>query len=112
MLASALATKRISYNRLHSIANKATPEQICQYKQSLLLHKTYNDKDQGRDWLSLNFNQNFNNRTPKFITTDTSNFKIGKNITSNRLRAISNKISLTDLNDSMPTFKIRMFLLF
>ena len=78
-----------SFNRLHSIVNRSTPEQICQYKHALLLHKTYNDKDQGRDWLALNFNQNFN-KTPKFITTDTSNFKIGKKLTSNRLRTINN----------------------
>ena len=101
-----------SYNRLHSIANRATPEQICQYKHALLLHKIYNDKDQGRDWLALNFNQNFNNRNPKFITTDTSNFKIGKNIASNRLRTLNNKILLADLNDSMTTFKIKMKRLF
>ena len=97
-----------SYNRLHAIVNRSTPEQICQYKHALLLHKTYNDKDQGRDWLALNFNQNFNNRNPKFMTTDTSYFKIGKNIASNRLRTINNKISLADLNDSMPTFKMKM----
>ena len=69
-------------------------------------------KDQGRDWLALNFNQNFNNRNPKFITTDTSNFKIGKNIASNRLRTLNNKILLADLNDSMTTFKIKMKRLF
>ena len=34
--------------------------------QTLLLHKIYNDIDQGAEWLALNFNQNFNNRNPKF----------------------------------------------
>ena len=63
------------FERLHSIANRATPEIICQYKHALLLHKTYNDIDQGADWLALNFNQNFNNRNPRFLT-DTSKFKI------------------------------------
>ena len=101
-----------SYERLHLIANRATPEQICQYKHALLLHKIYNDNEQGADWLALNFNQNFNSRISKFITTDTCRFKIGKNIASNRLRTLNNKINLNDLNDKMATFKIKMKSLF
>ena len=90
-----------SYQRLHSIAKRATPDQICQYKHALLLHKTYNDSDQGKEWLALNINQNFNARNPKFISADTSNYKIGRNITSNRLRSVNNKINLADLNDNV-----------
>ena len=101
-----------SFKKLHTIANRATPEQICQYKHALLLHKIYNDIDQGADWLALNFNQNFNERNQKFITIDSSKFKIGKNIASNRLRSINNKIELKDLNDKMPSFKIKMKKLF
>ena len=80
--------------------------------QTLLLHKIYNDIDQGADWLALNFNQNFNNRNPKFLTTDSSKFKIGKNITSNKLISINSKIQQKDLNDKMPVFKVKMKLLF
>ena len=94
------------------IAKRATPDQICQYKHALLLHKTYNNLDQVKDWLAHNLNQKFNARNPKFISADTSNFKIGRNITSNRLRIISNRINLTDLNDKMPTFKIKIKYLF
>ena len=85
-----------SFKKLHTIANRATLEQICQYKHALLLHKIYNDIDQGADWLALNFNQNFNERNQKFITIDSSKFKIGKNLASNRLRSINNKIELKD----------------
>ena len=35
------------------------------------------------------------------------NVKIGRNITSNRLKTINNRINLTDLNDKMPMFKIK-----
>ena len=63
--------------------DKIRSDQICQYKHAPLLHKTYNDSDQEKDWLALNFNQNFNARNPKFISADTSNYKIGRNITSN-----------------------------
>ena len=68
-----------SYQRLHTIAKRATPDQISQYKHELLLHKTYNDLDQGK---ALNFNQNFHARNSKFISADASNFKIGRNLTS------------------------------
>ena len=34
--------------------------------------------------------------------------KIGRNITSNQLRTINNRINLTDLNDKMPMFKFKM----
>ena len=97
---------------MHSIANRATPERICLYKHALLLHEVYNDINQGADWLALNFNQNFNNRNPTFLTTDTSKFKIGKNIASNRLKLINNKIKLKDLNDKMSAFKVKMKLIF
>ena len=71
------------------------------------MHRAKNN-EQGADWLALNFNKNFNNRISKFITTDTGRFKIGKNIASNRLRTLNNKINLNDLNDKMATFKIKM----
>ena len=56
----------------------------------------------------MNFNQNFNSRINKFITTNTSKYKIGKNIASNRLRSINNQIELQDLNNTRSTFKIKM----
>ena len=37
--------------------------------------------DLGKDWQRLNFNQNFSKRREKFATTDSSGFKIGKNLT-------------------------------
>ena len=33
----------------------------------------------GDEWIRLNFNQNFNNRLTKFIATDNSKYKVGKN---------------------------------
>ena len=65
-------------------------------------------QDQGADWLALNFNQILTERNQKFIKIDPGKFKIGKNIASNRLRSINNKIELKDLYDKMPSFKIKM----
>ena len=65
-------------------------------------------KSKIEDWIQLNFNQNFNSRLTKFITTDTSRYKIGKNRMSNRLRVINNEIELSDLNKSYNAFKMLM----
>ena len=78
------------------------------YKHALQLHKIYNDTGMGEDWIQLNFNQNFSGRLTKFITTDTSRYKIGKNRMSNRLRVINNEIELSDLNKSYNAFKMLM----
>ena len=51
---------------------------------------------------------NFNNRNIKFMTTNTSNYKIGKNIATNRLVTLNNKTSLNEL----PNFKIKIKALF
>ena len=52
--------RRISYDRLHRMYSRANPDQVTKYRLSLLLHKAYNDQNQGSDWESINFNQNFN----------------------------------------------------
>jgi hypothetical protein len=54
-----------------------------------------------QELLSLNFQQNFNNRN------DTSKFKIGKNFLVKRLRIINGKIKLDDLNLPLEAFKIK-----
>ena len=96
------------FTRIHKIANRATPEMMYKYKHALQQHKIYNDTGMGEDWIQLNFNQNFNHRLTKFITTDTSGYKIGKNRMSNRLRVINNEIELSDLNKSFNAFKMLM----
>ena len=58
--------------------------------------------------MRLNFNQNFNQRIAKFITTDTSIYKIGKNMISNRLKLINNEIDLNDINKSVTCYKLTM----
>jgi hypothetical protein len=57
-------------------------------------------------WLSLNFQQNFNNRNEMVNIFDTSKFKIGKNLLVNRLRILNGKIKLDDFNLSLEAFKI------
>ena len=73
----------VSYERLHTICNRATPHQVAQYKYSLILHKSYNDQQQGSDWLLINFNQNFNARINTLFFSKTNRYKDGNNLLAN-----------------------------
>ena len=96
----------MSYKSLHYLNNRAMPDQIMLYKHSLLLHKVYNDDKPSRDWLSLNFQQNFNARFKKVQLFQNCKFKIGKNLLINRLSILTNEIELSWLNLSFNSYKI------
>ena len=97
----------MSYDNLHSINKRATPNQMTTYKHALLLHKTYNNEEMSIDWTNIFFNQQFNNRYPYVKFFKTSNFKIGNNILSNRFTLLNGKIPLDWLNESEDSFKIK-----
>ena len=70
------------------------------------LYKVFNDKEQKDDWVDINFSMNFNNRCKNVLLTDMSSLRVGKNILSNRLSIISNKVDLSWLNQSYETYKV------
>ena len=97
----------ISYIELHTLNQRAIPDQIMKYKHSLMLHKLYNSSEYGLEWTALNFQHLFQNRQNLFITTQTNNLRVGKNIIANRLTTINNQIPLDWLNLSYGAFKVR-----
>ena len=97
----------MSYDSLHYLNQRATPDQMVLYKHALLLHKTYNCNKYSNDWVHLHFNQQFNNRNTKVKFTNTSNYKIGNNLLSNRFTILNGKLELSMLNDSFESFKIK-----
>ena len=98
--------RNISYDSLHKITKRATPTQILTYKHALLLHKTYNDDSISPEWVDLFTNQSFNNRSLNVHFVDNSNYRIGKNILSNRFTILNNHITLESLNKSYESYKI------
>ena len=96
-----------SFDVLHYINQRATPKQITIYKHALLLHKTYNDTNLNNDWLSLFFNQQFNQREPCVKFFNNSNYKVGNNLLANRFTCLNGKIELNWLNLPYETFKIK-----
>ena len=100
-------TQEMSNVKLHELNIRATPEQFCNYKHSLLLHTLYNFETPKIEWITLNFNQAFNQRERTFIIYDTSNYKVGKtNSLANRLTCLNKKIPLDWLNHDKVKYKL------
>ena len=98
---------RMSYRELHSINNRATPDQMCLYKHSLLLYKLINLELPHLDWIDINFQQNFNNRSSYMNFFKTNRYKIGENIINNRLHIINAKIEYDWILWSFDSFKLK-----
>jgi hypothetical protein len=79
---------------------------MMQYEHALLLLKAHNATKMTKDWLVLNFQQNFNKINTTINLIETSDFKIGTNLMPNRLPII-NKNMHKYLNLSFEMFKIK-----
>ena len=102
----------MSYEQIHAINKRSTPKQILMYKHSILLYKVWNDSLYSKDWIALHFQQNFNERCSTVKLFDTSNCKVGRNFSVNRLKIINGLIEFDWLNLSINTFKIKCKSLF
>ena len=96
----------MSHAELRVINDRATHFQMMQYKHALLLFKTFNENTASPDWIQLNFTQIQSRRQKFFECISDANFKIGKNISSNRLSILNKKIPLSWLNKSFEAYKI------
>ena len=88
--------------------NRALPMEFAKYRLAIQLFKIYNGTTMDNDWIDMNIQQNFNARQTKFHITDSSRLNVGKNIISNRLTILNNKIILDWLNLSLNSFKLKM----
>ena len=98
--------RSMSYERLHYINQRATPDQITTYKHALLLHKIYNENSMSINWINMFFNQQFNARSNTIKFFNTSSYKIGNNVLGNRFVHLNGKIEFDWLNEPTNTFKI------
>ena len=106
-LCSLYYNPNISYIDLHVLHKRALPNKFCFYRHCLLLFKVFNSSIPEKDWLDLNFKMINTSRQTHFEITNSSIYKVGNNILSNRLSCINRKIPLDMLNLSIETFKIR-----
>ena len=96
-----------SYDSIHRLAKRGTPTQMSHYKHAIQLYKLHNSTTMSEDWVSLNFQQNFNGRNDNLQIFNTSNYKVGENLLVNRFKPLSNKIPFSWLNESFNSFKIK-----
>ena len=59
------------------------------------------------DWISLNFQQNYNGRNEKLQIFTISNYRVGQNLMVNRFKLLNNKIEYSWLYESLNSFKIK-----
>ena len=102
----------MSFEDIHELSGRATPQQMMNYKMSLQLYRTINLQVPTQDWVSLNLNSINTTRQTKFSTNRTNRLKVGMNQLANRLYLINNKIELDWFNHSVDTFKIKCKKLF
>ena len=98
---------QIAFEQLHLLNARATPIKLMTYKLSLQLYKSYNDNQHNEIWISLNFQQMFNNRTDTILIADESKNRIGKNIIINRLSVLNGKVKLDWMNLSYNAYKLK-----
>ena len=96
----------MGFERLHEIHNRATPIKMMKYRLAIQLYKVYNGSNENQDWIDLNFQQNFNDRSIRVQINDVSNLRIGRNSLMNRMNCINNKVDYNWLNKSIDSFKI------
>ena len=97
----------ISFESIHNICNRATPEHLMKYKLALCLHKLFNTDYNPIEFALLNFNQVNASRQTTFKTIKSNRTKIGINSLTNRLNVINNMIPLDWLNLSIETSKVK-----
>ena len=97
----------ISFESLHLMSKRATPDQLMKYKLALCLHKLYNVQFNSSEFCLLNENQILTSRQTHFVSIKSNNLRVGINRLSNRLYVLNKAIPLNWLNDSLSTYKIK-----
>ena len=105
-------TRMVSFEKIHEMTQRATPENYLLYRHALMLYKILNSTDYSLEWCELNYNQIFTSRQVCFIASKSNRLKVGQNAFANRSYVLNNKIPLTWFNGSMETFKIKCKQLF
>ena len=97
----------ISFERLHSLHKRANLMSMMRYKHSLELYKLYNGSNDRKDWIDLNFQQNFNNRNNFINVFENSRLKVGRNLLVNKIRCINGLINKDWMNLSLNSYKAK-----
>ena len=70
----------LSFNNLHEMAGRATPEKLGDYKLALRLYKVFKNQIPTQDWVNLNYNIIQTSRQTNFMIAETNRLKMGMNL--------------------------------
>ena len=100
-------SRMISFERIHSVNYRATPEKLLMYKHSLALFKFYILNAPTIEWCALHFNQILTSRQTKFKIRKSNKLKVGLNALANRFFISNDQIPINWLEGGYETFKIK-----
>ena len=100
----------ISFEKVHEISKKCTPNQIMLYQSALQLYKTLNFEMPSFDKptfesITVLHQMPLSSRQHLFLIFKQNNTKIGMNTTANKFYQLSGKITLNSLGYSFVHFK-------
>ena len=83
----------LSFEIIHEMNMRATPEKFTLYKHALVLFKLYNDNTVEDKRISLNLQHQFSIRGNVFKVTKKNKLRVGNNIMINRMSLLNNVFS-------------------
>ena len=101
-----------THTEIHTMAERALPEQMCLYKHAITLYKLFKSQCPENDFISLNFQLINYPRFTKLVFSKRLNYEVGKNILLNRMYELNNKIKKSWLNLGIDRYKIQCKSLF
>ena len=101
-----------THTQIHSIANRALPDQMLNYKHAISMHKLYNHCQPETKFIQMNFQLNQNQRIKHANFFSRQHYDTGKNILLNRLAHLNDKIEKSWLELNIDTFKVKCKQLF
>ena len=101
-----------THTQIHSIANRAIPDQMLNYKHAISMYKLFNHCQPETEFVQLNFQLNQNQRLNHANFFSRQQYESGNNILLNRLAHLNGKIEKSWLTQSIDTFKVKCKKLF
>ena len=101
-----------THSEIHRMADRATPEQMCQYRHAVQMYKLVNNVICEDEFVQLNFQMYDNERNQKVTFLKIQRYDVGKNILLNRFYDLNNLIDKQWLEMSLETYKIKCKALF
>ena len=96
-----------SFDNIHIMCNRATPNKMWNYKLALSLFELYNCNYNSLEFVNLNFSQVLTSRQTTFNFLKSNRTRIGLNSLANPLHHINDKIPLEWLNLSIGMYKVK-----